>query len=163
MIECICKNGNLLLNVGPKGDGSIPEKDQEILHEIGAWLKKNGEAVYGCKPWRVDAEGPTKIREGQFTDNEELPYTKEDIRFVANGDSIYAFLMHFPEDGKVKIRSLAESKDQNSSAFHGLIREVKLLGFEEQKIQWSRDTEGLNLKVDGVQTDLPVTVRIRMQ
>ena len=163
LIECICKNGNLLLNVGPRGDGSIPEKDAEILMEIGEWMKKNAPAVYGSKPWRIDSEGPTKIQEGQFTDNEELPYTKEDIRFVVNGDSIYAFIMHFPENGEVKIRSLAKSKDQNSSAFHGLIKDVQVLGYESADVVWKRDEEGMYLMVKGVNTDLPVAVRFRMR
>lgn len=163
LVECICKNGNLLLNVGPKGDGSIPEEDVKILKEIGAWMKKNGQAVYGSRPWRKEAEGPTKIREGQFTDNEEMPYTEKDIRFVVNGDSIYAFVMKFPKNGTVVIQSLAESRDQNSSAFHGLIEDVKILGYEDAKIEWSRDENGFYLKADGVDTDLPVAVRVKVR
>lgn len=163
LVECICKNGNLLLNVGPKGDGSIPEEDVKILKEIGAWMKKNGQAVYGSRPWRKEAEGPTKIREGQFTDNEEMSYTEKDIRFVVNGDSIYAFVMKFPKNGTVVIQSLAESRDQNSSAFHGLITDVKILGYEDAKIEWSRDENGFYLKADGVDTDLPVAVRVKVR
>ena len=88
LIETVCRNGNLLLNVGPKGDGSVPQEDERILKEIGAWLKINGEAVYGTYPWRKYAEGPAKLPEGHFSDNEEIMYTKEDLRFTAKGLSL---------------------------------------------------------------------------
>ncbi len=152
----------MLLNVGPKGDGSIPKKDQEILKEIGAWMKKNELAIYGSKPWRKDAEGSVRVSEGQFTDNDELPYTKEDIRFTANGDSIYAFIMNWPEDGTVTIRSIADSKDQNVPEFHGLIEAVSILGYETE-VQYHKDTEGLHIVAEGVDTKLPVVVRIRIK
>lgn len=163
LIEVISKNGNMLLNVGPRGDGSIPEKDRRILKEIGAWMKKNGEAVYGSRPWRKSGEGNIRIHEGQFTDNDELPYTAEDIRFTVRGDSIYAFIMRFPENGKVTIRSLGDSADQNTAEFHGLIEDVSVLGYESASVEWSKDSSGLHLKIGGVSTDLPVTARIRIK
>ena len=163
LVECVSKNGKLLLNIGPKGDGSIPEEDVKILKEIGSWMQKNGTAIYGSRPWRKDSEGPTKIQEGQFTDNEELPYTKEDIRFVVNKDSIYAFVMKFPKDGHVVIRSLSESRDQNSVAFHGLIADVKILGYENVPLTWSRDENGLYVDANGIETDMPVAVQIIMK
>ena len=160
-IEIISKNGNMLLNVGPKGDGEIPEEDQRILREIGMWMEKNESAVFGSKPWRKAAEGSVRVSEGQFTDNEELPYTKEDIRFTANGDSIYAFVMRYPKDGDVTIRSLAESEDQNVPNFHGLIQEVSVLGFDAE-VTYEKDTEGLHIHTEGVDTEYPVVIRIRV-
>lgn len=160
-IEIISKNGNMLLNVGPKGDGEIPEGDRQILKEIGAWMKTNGEAVFGSKPWRKASEGTVRVSEGQFTDNEELPYTKEDIRFTANGDSIYAFVMKYPEDGNVTIQSLAESEDQNVPNFHGLIQEVRVLGYDG-KVTYEKDTKGLHIHTTGVDTKYPVVIRIRV-
>lgn len=162
-IEIISKNGNMLLNVGPKGDGSIPDKDRQILREIGQWMKRNAPAVYGSRPWKTSGEGSVCVKEGQFTDNEELPYTKEDIRFTVNGDSIFAFVMNFPSDGAVTIRSLSDSMDQNSSHFHGLIREVSVLGFEKAAVKWTKDAEGLHVKICGAETDLPLVIRIRMK
>ena len=162
LIEVVSKNGNMLLNVGPRGDGSIPEEDRKILEEIGSWMKANGEAVYGSRPWRKSGEGPVRIHEGQFTDNEEPPYTREDIRFTVRGGSIYAFIMRFPEDGRVTIRSLGDSEDQNTSEFHGLIRDVRVLGYGDAKTEWTKDTKGLHLNIRGVETELPVTLRIRI-
>lgn len=163
LIEVISKNGNMLLNIGPKGDGSIPADDARILQEIGAWMKQNGEAVYGSRPWRKTGEGSVHICEGQFTDNEEPIYTREDIRFTAKGDSIYAFLMRYPADGKVTIRSLADSADQNTSAFHGLIEDVTLPGYEEADVEWSKDRNGLHLQIRGIRTELPVVVKIKVK
>lgn len=160
-IEIISKNGNMLLNVGPKGDGEIPKEDRRILREIGMWMEKNESAVFGSKPWRKAAEGSVRVSEGQFTDNEELPYTKEDIRFTANGDSIYAFVMRYPKDGDVTIRSLAESEDQNVPNFHGLIQEVSVLGFDAE-VTYEKDTEGLHIHTEGVDTEYPVVIRIRV-
>lgn len=163
LIEVISKNGNLLLNVGPKGDGSIPSEDARILKEIGQWMEKNGEGIYGSRPWRRSGEGKVKIREGQFTDNEELPYTKEDIRFTVKGDSIYAFIMKFPKDGQVTIRSLADSEDQNRAEFHGLIRKVSLPGYKDVPLTWTKDGKDLHLVVSGVETELPVAVKIQVK
>lgn len=161
-IEIISKNGNMLLNVGPKGDGSIPEKDQEILREIGEWMKRNKKAIYGSKAWRKSEEGTVKMPEGQFTDNEEPPYTKEDIRFTARGDSIYAFVMRYPADGKITIKSLADSEDQNIPEFHGLIQDVKLLGFDVP-LTYTKDTKGLHIAAANVETELPVVVQIQVK
>lgn len=163
LIEVISKNGNLLLNVGPKGDGTIPSEDARILGEIGRWMEKNGEGIYGSRPWRRSGEGKVQIREGQFTDNEELPYTKEDIRFTVKGDSIYGFIMKFPKDGQVTIRSLADSEDQNRAEFHGLIREVSLPGYKDAPLTWTKDRRGLHLTVTGVETELPVAVKIQVK
>lgn len=161
-IEIISKNGNMLLNIGPKGDGSIPKKDQEILKEIGTWMKKNELAIYGSKPWRKEAEGSIRVSEGQFTDNEELSYTKEDIRFTVNGDSIYAFIMNWPKDGAVTIRSLADSKDQNVPEFHGQIEAVRVLGYETA-VKYHKDTEGLHILAEDVETEFPVVIRIQIK
>lgn len=161
LIDIVSKNGNMLLNVGPKGDGSIPEQDRRILKEIGAWLRVNGEGIYHSRPWRVSEEGPTASVEGQFTDNEEIPYTSEDIRFTTAGGSIYAFIMSYPQDGRVTIRSLGESQNQNVPKFHSLIQEISILGFSE-KPKYSRDAQGLHLQTEKVAGNLPVAVKIKV-
>ena len=68
LVDIVSKNGALLLNIGPRPDGTIPEPEQEILLEIGRWLAQNGEAIYGTRPWNVYGEGPTEVPEGSFTD-----------------------------------------------------------------------------------------------
>lgn len=162
LIDIISKNGNMLLNVGPKGDGSIPEEDCRILREIGVWMSRNAEAVYESRPWRKAGEGPAKEAEGQFSDNDEVAYTSADIRFTAAKDSIYAFVLHCPEDGRVTICSLAESKDQNVPEFHGLIKAVTVLGFTEIP-EYHRDTEGVHIKTTGIKSEQPIVIKIQIK
>lgn len=160
LIEAVSKNGNLLLNVGPKGDGSIPDKDKEILRKIGEWLRKNGEAIYGSKPWKICGEGSVNVAEGHFSDNEEPLYTEEDFRFVSRGSSIYAFVMKFPENGKITIKSLGLPKEKYAPLFHGLIMEVSILGYDVPVI-WNTDDEGMHICTGAIDTNMPVTIKIR--
>jgi len=90
LVDIVSKNGCLLLNVGPKADGTIPDEDARILTEIGDWLRVNGEAIYDTGVWRLSGEGPTKVEEGQFTDAQEKVFTTKDIRFTMKGENIYA-------------------------------------------------------------------------
>lgn len=162
LVDIISKNGNMLLNVGPKADGTLPETDREILTEIGSWLKVNGEAVYGSKVFRKHSEGPVKEFEGQFTDNQVKEYTPKDMRFTVKGDSIYAFVLNYPENGEVTITSLAKSKDQNAPEFHGIIDKISILGSDEIP-KWKADYEGLHLKTNTVHSNYPVVIKIQVK
>jgi len=86
LVDIVSKNGNLLVNIGPRSDGTIPDEVQTVLHEVGSWLKINGEAIYGTRPWRIYGEGPTKIVEGAFHDTEAQPFTEHDFRFTTKND-----------------------------------------------------------------------------
>src|SRR5438552_14766299 len=77
LVDVVSKNGNLLLNIGPRSDGMIPDQTQNVLREIGAWLRVNGDAIYSTRPWRVYGEGPTKVAEGAFQDKKETAFTAE--------------------------------------------------------------------------------------
>lgn len=127
-----------LLNIGPKADGTIPDEDRSILLEIGRWLRTNGEAVYGSKVWRYAAEGPTKIQEGQFADGTRKEYTSKDIRFTVNNGFLYAAVLRYPEDGSITIESLREADASHLPLFHGIIRDIDVLGFDEKPV-YSRD------------------------
>lgn len=161
LVDIVSKNGNLLLNVGPKADGTISDEDRAVLLEIGDWMEKNGEAVYGTRPWRIAAEGPTEVAEGQFTDGKDKVFTAEDFRFTVKGDSLYAICLHYPEDGKVTIKALGEQDASHLPKFHGIIKSVEVLGFEEQP-DWKRDGEGLHIETKAVSSDKPVVFKITL-
>lgn len=162
LVDIVSKNGNLLLNVGPKADGTISDEDRAVLLEIGDWMEKNGEAVYGSRPWRIAAEGPTKVEEGQFTDGKDKVFTSEDFRFTVKGDSLYAICLHYPENGRVTVRALGEQDASHLPKFHGIIKNVEVLGFEEQPV-WNRDGEGLHIETKTVSSDKPVVFKVTLE
>ncbi|MBQ3110347.1 MAG: alpha-L-fucosidase [Clostridia bacterium] len=160
LVDIVSKNGRLLLNIGPKADGTIPFEDESILLEIGEWLKINGEAIYGSKLWRKSGEGSVNVTEGQFADNEGAPYTSEDIRFTAKGDCIYAICLNMQNKDTICIKSLAEADASSKPNFHGIIKSVEVLGHE--KCQYNRDEEGLHVTTDLIETDKPVVFKIKV-
>jgi alpha-L-fucosidase len=100
LVDRVSKNGYLLLNVGPKPDGTIPEEARDLLLEVGKWLDINGDAIYGTTPWVIASEGPTNLGEvGDIGFNESnVVYTSEDIRFTVKGDNLYATFLAWPEE-----------------------------------------------------------------
>jgi alpha-L-fucosidase len=106
LIDIVSKNGNLLLNIGPRSDGTIPEEVQAVLRDVGSWLKVNGEAIYGTRPWKIYGEGPTKVAAGSFHDTDTAGYTAEDFRFTTKGKTLFAIELGWPSTGEAMIRSL---------------------------------------------------------
>lgn len=152
LIEIVSKNGNLLLNIGPKSDGTIPNKDKEILLEIGEWLNVNGEAIFETVPWKISQEGPTILKSGKFNEA-TMTYSPEDIRFTYKGNVIYAFILN-PSIERVNIKSF-----KKLGVFEGIIKEVKILGTETH-IEWTQTQEGLKINNLLVGNKQPVVLKI---
>jgi alpha-L-fucosidase len=140
LIDVVSKNGNLLLNIGPRSNGMIPDEVQKILLAVGGWLKVNGEAIYGTRPWRTFGEGPTQVTAGPFHDTETQPYTPEDFRFTTKGDKLYAIELAWPSRGEAVIRSLTPSPGC------GQVASVELLG-DGSKPAFEQRTDGLHVRL----------------
>jgi alpha-L-fucosidase len=152
LADVVSKNGNLLLNVGPKSDGTIPEQAQSILHEIGAWLKTNGDGIYGTKPWRVYGEGPTKPAAGSFHEG-DVPYKPEDFRFTTKNGVLYAIEM-VPPKGEVVIQALGAD-----TAGEEKVGSVSQLG--ASSVSFEQKGDGLHLKVAAQDGKFPVVYKIQ--
>lgn len=149
LVDVVSKNGNLLLNVGPKSDGTIPEEAQHILLEMGAWLRTNGEAIYGTRPWLLYGEGPTKVSSSTLnTDRQE--FTAEDIRFTTHGNVLYAIALGSPAGGRLRIHSLWKG----SPYLRTSICAVQLLG-SDVPLKWEQRQDGLYISLPDHAGDQP--------
>ncbi|HEX8505695.1 MAG TPA: alpha-L-fucosidase, partial [Hymenobacter sp.] len=136
LIDVVSKNGNLLLNIGPKADGTITPEQTAVLLGMGQWLKVNGEGIYGTRPWTVAGEGPTEGLDENVRFNEDAHkgYNAQDLRFTRKGATVYAFGLGVPT-AATTMKALAAGKN-------GKVRGVQLLGSPE-KLRWTQGAGGL--------------------
>jgi alpha-L-fucosidase len=125
LADIVSKNGNLLLSIPLRGDGSIDEDESKFLDGLESWMPVHGEAIYGTRPFAVFGEGAPDIRGGgNFNENRGRAFTAKDIRFTTKGDVLYAFVLEWPQDGKVTIETLAQGKPE----YPKKVGRVELLG-----------------------------------
>jgi alpha-L-fucosidase len=122
LVDIVSMNGNLLLNIPQRPDGTLDDECTYLLQSVGAWMRINGEGIYGTQPWKVYGEGPSQVVIKHFQED-AVPWTIEDFRFTQKDGNVYAFQMKWPEGGKTVIRSLAlESVPA--------VKSVTVLGFD---------------------------------
>ncbi|MGJ8716559.1 MAG: alpha-L-fucosidase [Maribacter stanieri] len=147
LVDIVSKNGNLMLNLPLRGDGTLDTDATKIIKEIGAWLKVNGEAIYETRPWEVYGEGPSteekEINLGGVYGRTGKTFSAKDIRFTRSKDNttIYAIGQRWPESGHTTIRSLSSTASTAQN-----IKEVSLIG-HEGKVKWEIDSYGLQVKL----------------
>jgi alpha-L-fucosidase len=153
LADVVSKNGNLLLNIPVRGDGTIDDKEERVVDEIAAWTQRNGEAIFGTRPWRIFGEGPTRPPTGMLNEQEAKPFTAEDIRFTRKSDTLYAMFLDWPERESA-IASLGTNRLLNVT-----IERIDLLGGPE--LQFRRDAGALRLKLPPASGALVPALRIR--
>ncbi len=157
LVDIVSKNGNMLLNIGPKADGTITQEQQSVLLSIGKWLTVNGEGIYGTRPWKIDGEGPTENLDEhiQFNEYKFKGYTAKDIRFTLKGDLLYAFMLDVPKE-KIVIKSLSLKSG------NGKVASVELVGSAE-KVVWTQKSDGLSIETSkSYPTESAVAYKIKL-
>ncbi len=151
LVDIVSKNGNLLLNVVQRPDGSLDPEVEQQLADLARWFETHGEAIYGTRPWAVFGEGPTRVRGGGF--KEDFAFGPSDIRFTTKGDVLYAMALGWPTNGVMAIRSLARAA--------GEVRTVELLGAEKPPA-WKQTETALEITVPVVPLN-PWTCAVRIR
>ncbi|HEX9048830.1 MAG TPA: alpha-L-fucosidase, partial [Verrucomicrobiae bacterium] len=140
LVDITSKNGNLLLNVVLRPDGTLDPEVEDMLHQLADWSAVNGEAIYDTRPWLVFGEGAVRAKGGAF--KEDFNYTAKDIRFTTKGAMLYAIALGWPEDGQLLIRSLAAADGANQN----VIEKVELLG-RAGELKFTQTTNGLTVEL----------------
>ncbi|HJT25561.1 MAG TPA: alpha-L-fucosidase, partial [bacterium] len=148
LIDTVSRNGNLLLDIGPKPDGTLPEEQVKILLQIGDWLKVNGDAIYGTRPWVTFGEGPNQAVGGKNSEA-DVKYQQGDLRFTRKGDKLYILSMVAPTQ-PVTVVALGKKTASGLT-----VKSVSLLGSTEE-VKWQRTDDGLVLSPPTKTSDMPV-------
>jgi alpha-L-fucosidase len=153
LLDVVSKNGALLLNVGPKPDGTFEPEERDLLCRIGDWLAVNGEAIYGTTPFSVSGEGPTEVEDTFLNDEHRSSFTAKDIRFTTRYDLVYATPLDWPEGDTLLVRTLADG----SPHFPGPIGSVELLG-NPSPLTFERSADGLLVHLPSERGSSPLPV-----
>jgi alpha-L-fucosidase len=142
LVDIVSKNGNLLLNIPLRGDGTIDDEERAFLEGLTRWMDVNGEAIFSTRPWKVSGEGPAQESAGtSYQDAKGLPGTSRDVRFTTKGNALYAILLGWPEKEAV-ITSLPSTE----KLWFGEVAEVRVLGVDGS-LGFSRDAKGLTVEM----------------
>lgn len=140
LIDIVSKNGNMLLSVPVRGDGTIDSDERAVVEEIGAWMKNNGECIFGTRPWKIFGEGPAQesaaaLTAQGFNESGGKPFSELDYRFTTKGSSLYAISLGWPENGKALIKSLSKGNPLRPESVY----RVEFLGQGNLKFEQKED------------------------
>jgi alpha-L-fucosidase len=156
LADIVSKNGNLLLNVPVRGDGSIDEKEVAILERIGAWMAVNHEAIYATRPWRIFGEGPASegvaLSAQGFNEGKGKPFTAADVRYTTSkdGHTLYIIVLGVPNE-PLRLSKLGRT------AAHEQVKDLALLG-RNQTVRWQQNEDALVIEPVGEIPDSPAIV-----
>lgn len=141
LIDIVSKNGNLMLNIPLKGDGTIDSDERAFLQALATWIPKHGEAIYGTRPWTIFGEGPPDVADNSnFNERSQREYTAEDFRFTRKDKTLYAFAFVWPANGKLTIKTLAKD-----ASYGPPIEHVELIGVGP--VKFVQEAAGLTLSL----------------
>lgn len=142
LIDIVSKNGNLMLNIPVKGDGTIDSDELAFLQAISTWIPKHGEAICGTRPFEVFGEGPPDVtNNSNFNERNQRQYTAEDIRFTRKGNVVYAFTFVWPVNGQLTVKTLAKG----APVLPQPVQHVELIG--SGPVKFTQSSEGLRLTI----------------
>jgi alpha-L-fucosidase len=161
LADIISKNGNLLLNIPVRGDGTIDDKEEAVLQGIAAWMDVNKECIFGTRPWKVFGEGPSAeappVKVGNFSEGKGKPFTAEDVRFTTKDETLYMIVLGVPKKD-LHVKSLGSA----AKLLDKPISSITLLGSDE-KIQWLQAADALMVKVPGkMPNDIAIVFKISL-
>jgi alpha-L-fucosidase len=160
LVDIVSKNGNLMLSIPVCGEGTIDDDELKVLDGLANWIAPNGEGIFATRPWQVYGEGPSTLTPTARAQGPRAPasvkYTSEDVRFTARGDTVYAFVMVWPSDGKARIKTLAKG----AAVFPKDIARVELLG--AGPVPFRHDQNGLTVNMPETKpNDFPYALKIQ--
>ncbi|KLE35959.1 alpha-L-fucosidase [Aurantiacibacter luteus] len=144
LCDTVAKNGNLMLSVPIRPDGTLDDDEHAILEELAGWVRINGDAIFATRPAHVFGEGPTQVTAGAFGESNTSAFTARDIRYTRKGDDLFAIALGVPEDGRVLLQALGNVD----------VERVDLLG-HAGPVPHGRTSAGVFLEIPGVRGDAP--------
>jgi len=158
LVDIVCQNGNLLLNFPLPNSGQLDPDELKVLARITDWMRVNSEGIYGTRPWKIYGEGPSTHAEkpgGEFNENKRQPLTAEDVRFTTKGNTLYAFVMGWPEK-EATVKALGTASPQSP----GKIGNAELLGYPG-RLTWSQEPTGLRVQLPAEKpSDYAITFKV---
>lgn len=143
LVNVVSKNGNLMLNIPVRGDGTIDEQEEAFMEGFIRWMDVNREGIYDSQPWKVYGEGPAAKPTGGFVEG-KVQYGPQDVRFTTKDGALYAYFLGWPTDGKLLIHALKKEGESGLGLLDKEIAGLTLLG-SGAKIEYVRDAEGLHV------------------